>query len=131
MATRGPALTGKLRPNCYGKMNSSDASARVIERVWAVAPPTTASPASAVTTQRRHHPEVRAREQAVEVGAAERLGVRCFARAGFRAAREVDTPDGRALLMYHDRPADAGPNPSAAGAGSARRLGVPQTANRA
>ena len=29
--------------------------------------------------------------------------IRCYEKAGFRAAREVDTPDGRALLMYCDR----------------------------
>jgi RimJ/RimL family protein N-acetyltransferase len=26
--------------------------------------------------------------------------IRCYEKAGFRAVREVDTPDGRALLMY-------------------------------
>jgi RimJ/RimL family protein N-acetyltransferase len=29
--------------------------------------------------------------------------IRCYKRVGFRAAREVDTPDGRALLMVCDR----------------------------
>jgi len=29
--------------------------------------------------------------------------IRCYEKAGFRASREVDTPDGRALLMYCDR----------------------------
>jgi RimJ/RimL family protein N-acetyltransferase len=29
--------------------------------------------------------------------------VRCYEKAGFRAVGEVDTPDGRALLMYRDR----------------------------
>jgi aminoglycoside 6'-N-acetyltransferase Ib len=29
--------------------------------------------------------------------------IRCYERAGFRAAGEVNTPDGRALLMYADR----------------------------
>lgn len=29
--------------------------------------------------------------------------VRCYEKAGFRAVREVETPDGRALLMYCDR----------------------------
>lgn len=31
--------------------------------------------------------------------------IRCYEKAGFRAVQEVDTPDGRALLMYADRPA--------------------------
>lgn len=31
--------------------------------------------------------------------------IRCYEKAGFRTAREVDNPDGRALLMYADRPA--------------------------
>jgi aminoglycoside 6'-N-acetyltransferase Ib len=30
--------------------------------------------------------------------------IRCYEKAGFRAVREVDTPDGRALLMVCDRP---------------------------
>jgi RimJ/RimL family protein N-acetyltransferase len=30
--------------------------------------------------------------------------IRCYEKAGFRAAGEVDTPDGRALLMYAERP---------------------------
>ena len=30
--------------------------------------------------------------------------IRSYEKAGFRAVREVDTPDGRALLMYCDRP---------------------------
>jgi RimJ/RimL family protein N-acetyltransferase len=30
--------------------------------------------------------------------------IRCYEKAGFRAAREIRTPDGRALLMYCDRP---------------------------
>jgi RimJ/RimL family protein N-acetyltransferase len=29
--------------------------------------------------------------------------IRCYERAGFRAAGEIDTPDGRELLMYCDR----------------------------
>lgn len=47
--------------------------------------------------------------------------IRCYEKAGFRAAREVDTPDGRALLMYCERQPDAGaneprhPSPPAAG----------------
>ena len=32
--------------------------------------------------------------------------IRCYEKAGFRAAGVVDTPDGPALVMYHDRPAD-------------------------
>jgi RimJ/RimL family protein N-acetyltransferase len=31
--------------------------------------------------------------------------IRCYEKAGFRRVCEVDTPDGRALLMYCDRPA--------------------------
>jgi RimJ/RimL family protein N-acetyltransferase len=31
--------------------------------------------------------------------------IRCYEKAGFIAVREVDTPDGRALLMYRERPA--------------------------
>ena len=34
-----------------------------------------------------------------------RRAIRCYEKAGFRAVREIDTPDGRALLMYQDRPA--------------------------
>ncbi|MEP6836339.1 MAG: GNAT family N-acetyltransferase [Gemmatimonas sp.] len=30
--------------------------------------------------------------------------IRCYEKAGFRAHGEVETPDGRALLMYCDRP---------------------------
>jgi RimJ/RimL family protein N-acetyltransferase len=30
--------------------------------------------------------------------------IRCYEKAGFRRAGEVDTPDGRALLLYADRP---------------------------
>lgn len=30
--------------------------------------------------------------------------IRCYEKAGFIADREVDTPDGRALLMYCERP---------------------------
>jgi RimJ/RimL family protein N-acetyltransferase len=30
--------------------------------------------------------------------------IRCYEKAGFRAVGEIDTPDGRALLMYCDRP---------------------------
>ena len=30
--------------------------------------------------------------------------IRCYERAGFRAAREIETPDGRALLMYAEVP---------------------------
>ncbi len=33
-----------------------------------------------------------------------RRAIRSYEKAGFCAAREVDTPDGRALLMYCDRP---------------------------
>jgi RimJ/RimL family protein N-acetyltransferase len=29
--------------------------------------------------------------------------IRCYEKAGFRAVREVDTPDGRALLMVCER----------------------------
>ena len=29
--------------------------------------------------------------------------IRCYEKAGFKAAGEIDTPDGRALLMYCDR----------------------------
>ncbi len=29
--------------------------------------------------------------------------IRCYEKCGFRAVREIDTPDGRALLMYRDR----------------------------
>jgi RimJ/RimL family protein N-acetyltransferase len=36
--------------------------------------------------------------------------IRCYEKVGFRAAGEIDTPDGRALLMYHDRPARAEPS---------------------
>jgi RimJ/RimL family protein N-acetyltransferase len=32
-----------------------------------------------------------------------RRAIRCYEKAGFRAVRELDTPDGRALLMYCDR----------------------------
>ena len=32
-----------------------------------------------------------------------RRATRCYKKVGFIAAREVDTPDGRALLMYCDR----------------------------
>ena len=39
---------------------------------------------------------------------ANRRAVRCYEKAGFRAAREVDTPDGRALLMYCDRAGGSG-----------------------
>lgn len=36
--------------------------------------------------------------------------IRAYEKAGFRAIREVDTPDGRALLMYRDRTSsDPGP----------------------
>ena len=31
--------------------------------------------------------------------------IRCYEKSGFRAAGVVDTPDGPALLMYHDGPA--------------------------
>lgn len=34
---------------------------------------------------------------------ANRRAIRCYEKAGFRPAGEVDTPDGRALLMYCDR----------------------------
>jgi RimJ/RimL family protein N-acetyltransferase len=34
-----------------------------------------------------------------------RRAIRCYEKAGFRAVREIDTPDGRALLMYQDRSA--------------------------
>jgi RimJ/RimL family protein N-acetyltransferase len=33
--------------------------------------------------------------------------IRCYEKAGFRAAREVVTPDGPALLMYCDRAANS------------------------
>jgi len=33
-----------------------------------------------------------------------RRAIRCYEKAGFIADREVDTPDGRALLMYCERP---------------------------
>ena len=39
---------------------------------------------------------------------ANRRAIRCYEKAGFRAARELDTPDGRALLMYAERPSAAG-----------------------
>ena len=29
--------------------------------------------------------------------------IRCYEKTGFRAWREIETPDGRALLMYLDR----------------------------
>jgi len=32
--------------------------------------------------------------------------IRCYEKAGFRAVGEVDTPDGRALLMIRERPDD-------------------------
>jgi aminoglycoside 6'-N-acetyltransferase-1b len=32
-----------------------------------------------------------------------RRAIRCYEKAGFRAVREVDTPDGPALLMIRDR----------------------------
>jgi RimJ/RimL family protein N-acetyltransferase len=35
--------------------------------------------------------------------------IRCYEKAGFRSVGEVDTPDGRALLMYQERPVEAGP----------------------
>ncbi len=37
-----------------------------------------------------------------------RRAVRCYEKAGFRAVREVDTPDGLALLMVRDRAANTG-----------------------
>jgi len=36
---------------------------------------------------------------------ANRRAIRCYEKAGFRAVREIATPDGLALLMYCDRPA--------------------------
>ena len=33
-----------------------------------------------------------------------RRAIRCYQKAGFTASREVETPDGRALLMYCQRP---------------------------
>jgi RimJ/RimL family protein N-acetyltransferase len=36
--------------------------------------------------------------------------IRCYLKAGFRAVGEIDTPDGRALLMYCDRPAPRSPD---------------------
>lgn len=33
-----------------------------------------------------------------------RRAIRCYEKAGFRALSEIDTPDGRALLMICDRP---------------------------
>jgi aminoglycoside 6'-N-acetyltransferase-1b len=38
-----------------------------------------------------------------------RRAIRCYEKAGFRAAREIDTPDGRALLMYCERPPSGEP----------------------
>jgi RimJ/RimL family protein N-acetyltransferase len=38
---------------------------------------------------------------------ANRRAIRCYEKAGFRPVRELDTPDGRALLMYADRSRDA------------------------
>ena len=38
-----------------------------------------------------------------------RRAIRCYEKAGFRAVREVDTPDGRALLMICERPRDLSP----------------------
>ena len=35
-----------------------------------------------------------------------RLAIRCYEKAGFRALREIDTPDGRALLMVCERASD-------------------------
>lgn len=37
-----------------------------------------------------------------------RRAIRCYEKAGFHAVGEVDTPDGRALLMVRDRAASAG-----------------------
>jgi GNAT superfamily N-acetyltransferase len=37
-----------------------------------------------------------------------RRAIRCHEKAGFRSVGEVDTPDGRALLMYADRPDTGG-----------------------
>ncbi len=39
----------------------------------------------------------------VDPAPANRRAIRCYEKAGFRAHREIDTPDGRALLMYADR----------------------------
>ena len=39
---------------------------------------------------------------------ANRRAIRCYEKAGFRTSRVIDTPDGRALLMYCDRPASTG-----------------------
>ena len=36
-----------------------------------------------------------------------RRAIRCYEKAGFRAVREIDTPDGRALLMYCERPSES------------------------
>ena len=38
-----------------------------------------------------------------------RRAVRCYEKAGFRAVGEVDTPDGRALLMVREREEAVGP----------------------
>jgi len=37
-----------------------------------------------------------------------RRAIRCYEKAGFRPLGEIDTPDGRALLMVCDRPVFAG-----------------------
>jgi RimJ/RimL family protein N-acetyltransferase len=37
--------------------------------------------------------------------------IRCYEKAGFRAAGEVETPDGRALLMVRERDARPGSDP--------------------
>ena len=40
--------------------------------------------------------------------------IRCYEKAGFRAVGEIDTPDGRALLMRCERPATVSPRSSGA-----------------
>lgn len=37
-----------------------------------------------------------------------RRAIRCYQKAGFRAVCEIDTPDGRALLMVCDRATEPG-----------------------
>lgn len=37
-----------------------------------------------------------------------RRAIRCYEKAGFHPVGEIDTPDGRALLMYRDRPPSTG-----------------------
>jgi RimJ/RimL family protein N-acetyltransferase len=37
-----------------------------------------------------------------------RRAIRCYEKAGFHPVGQIDTPDGRALLMYRDRPSSTG-----------------------